>query len=106
MDDSIVATVRPFLEAISFAARAHHGQMRKDGLTPYASHAFRVCMVLRHVFNVADPRILTAAVLHDTIEDTTTDFDDIAEEFDAEIAQWVAALSKDKRLEEGPRETE
>jgi guanosine-3',5'-bis(diphosphate) 3'-pyrophosphohydrolase len=38
-----------------------------------------------------------AAVLHDTVEDTTTDFDDLKERFGEEIAGWVASLSKDKR---------
>ncbi len=88
---------RTLLDAISFAGRAHHGQMRKDGRTPYVTHVFRVCMVARDVLGVTDPRTLTAAVLHDTVEDTTTDFDDVAERFGAEIASWVALLSKDKR---------
>jgi guanosine-3',5'-bis(diphosphate) 3'-pyrophosphohydrolase len=90
-------SVRPVLEAIAFAARAHRGQLRKDGQTPYVSHVFRVCFILRDVFAIDDHRALTAAVLHDTIEDTATDFDDIQEHFDAEIAGWVATLSKDKR---------
>ena len=47
-------TYRPLLEAVSFAARAHQGQMRKDGKTPYASHVFRVCLILRHVFGIDD----------------------------------------------------
>src|SRR6516225_8090826 len=85
------------LNAIAFAARAHRGQTRKDGKTPYASHVFRVCLVLRDVFNIDDRPALTAAVLHDTIEDTTTDFDDLAETFGEEVAEWVAMLSKDKR---------
>jgi guanosine-3',5'-bis(diphosphate) 3'-pyrophosphohydrolase len=97
MTDSIAEQHRPLLEAMSFAARAHQGQFRKDRCTPYVSHVYRVCLVLRHVFEVADPRILTAAVLHDTIEDTNTDFDDLKEQFDAEIAGWVEQLSKDKR---------
>jgi guanosine-3',5'-bis(diphosphate) 3'-pyrophosphohydrolase len=97
-------TYRPLLEAVSFAARAHHGQFRKDRHTPYASHPFRVCLVLRHVFGIDDPAVLTAAVLHDTIEDTTTDFDDLVAHFGPEVAGWVALLSKDKRAEEGPRE--
>jgi guanosine-3',5'-bis(diphosphate) 3'-pyrophosphohydrolase len=97
-------TYRFLLEAVSFAARAHHGQMRKDRQTPYASHVFRVCLVLRHVFGIDDPAVLTAAVLHDTIEDTTTDYDDLHERFGAEVAGWVALLSKDKRLQDGPRE--
>jgi guanosine-3',5'-bis(diphosphate) 3'-pyrophosphohydrolase len=91
-------------DAIAFAARAHRHQVRKDGLTPYVSHVFRVAMVVRQVFSVDDPNVLTAAVLHDTIEDTPTDFDEIAERFGGEVAGWVAALTKDMRLPEPERE--
>jgi guanosine-3',5'-bis(diphosphate) 3'-pyrophosphohydrolase len=94
------------LAAASFAARAHAGQMRKDGRTPYVGHPFRVCLVVRQVFGFDDPRMLIAALLHDTIEDTTTDFDDVDRQFGGEIAQWVAFLTKDKRLHEEPRERE
>src|SRR5439155_11258577 len=96
--------VRPLLEAIAFAARAHQGKLRKDRVTPYASHVFRVCLVLRHVFGIDDRQALMAAALHDTIEDTDTDFDDLKETFGTDVAEWVAALSKDKRLPEGERE--
>ncbi|MGE3808511.1 MAG: HD domain-containing protein [Gemmataceae bacterium] len=95
---------RPLLEAIAFAARAHHGQLRKDGRTPYHSHVFRVCLVAREVFGIEDPATLTAAALHDTLEDTTTDHDDLTETFGPDVADWVAALSKDKRLPEEERE--
>lgn len=88
---------RPLLDAIAFAARAHNGQMRKDRLTPYVSHVFRVCLILRDLFGVDDHQVLIAAVLHDTIEDTTTDHDDLEEQFGPDVAQWVALLSKDKR---------
>lgn len=94
----------PLLEAIAFAARAHRPQLRKDNQTPYVSHVFRVCMVVRHMFGIDDPQVLTAAVLHDTIEDTTTDYDDVKEHFGPEVADWVALLSKDKRLPEEVRE--
>jgi guanosine-3',5'-bis(diphosphate) 3'-pyrophosphohydrolase len=90
-------------EAIAFAARAHQGQLRKDGRTPYVSHVFRVCMVVRDLFGISDPKVLMAAVLHDTVEDTTTDFDDLRE-FGEDVARWVALLSKDKRLPEERRE--
>jgi len=102
--DSPGKNQRLLLEAISFAARAHQGQLRKDGRTPYVSHVFRVGLVVRQVFGIEDESVLTAAVLHDTVEDTTTDFDDIQNEFGAEIAGWVADLSKDKRLPESERE--
>jgi (p)ppGpp synthase/HD superfamily hydrolase len=90
--------------AIAFAAQSHRHQVRKDGQTPYVSHVFRVAMVLRQVFGIDDSKILTAAVLHDTIEDTPTDYDDIAERFGSDIADWVATLTKDMRQPEPQRE--
>jgi guanosine-3',5'-bis(diphosphate) 3'-pyrophosphohydrolase len=99
-----LAELTLLLDAVAFAARAHRHQLRKDGQTPYASHPFRVCLVLRHVFGVEDTKVLTAAVLHDTIEDTTTDGDDLIEHFGPDVARWVAALTKDKRLPEEERE--
>jgi (p)ppGpp synthase/HD superfamily hydrolase len=104
MESSLEAAYRPLLEAVSFAGRAHRHQLRKDQQTPYACHVFRVCLVLRHVFGFDDPRILTAALLHDTVEDTTTDWDDLSERFGDEVASWAAALTKDKRLPEAERE--
>jgi guanosine-3',5'-bis(diphosphate) 3'-pyrophosphohydrolase len=98
--------VKPLLDAVAFAARAHNGQLRKDGQTPYVSHVFRVCLVLRHVFGIEDRQALTAAVLHDTIEDTRTDFDDLEEQFDPQVAEWAARLSKDKRRQDAAREEE
>jgi len=95
----------PFAAA-AFAARAHRHQTRKDGHTPYASHVFRVCLVVRHTFGFDDPRMLAAALLHDTIEDTNTDCDDIIERFGPEVAEWVAALTKDMRLPHDAREDE
>ncbi|MEM7230908.1 MAG: HD domain-containing protein [Planctomycetota bacterium] len=94
----------PVLRAISFAARAHDGQRRKDGATPYAAHPCRVLFILRSVFGVEDADTLTAAALHDTIEDTTVDRDDVIEEFGERVASFVALLSKDKRLPEKERE--
>lgn len=91
-------------QAVSFAARAHAGQLRKDGETPYFAHPVRVALVVRHVFNQNDPVALAAALLHDTIEDTTTDYDDLLPEFGQEVAEAVAALTKDARLPEAERE--
>jgi (p)ppGpp synthase/HD superfamily hydrolase len=101
---SLENNFRPLLEAGAFAARAHQYQLRKDGQTPYVSHVFRVCLVVRHVFGIEDRSTLITALLHDTVEDTTHDFDDIQEQFGDEIARWVAVLSKDKRLPEPQRE--
>lgn len=92
--------------AASFAARAHQGQVRKDGVTPFIAHPFRVAMTVRHVFGVDDPQVLCAALLHDTIEDTPVDYDDIEEGFGKDVAEMVACLTKDMRLPEPKREPE
>lgn len=90
--------------AASFAARVHAGHFRKDGMTPYSAHPCRVAMVVRHVFGCDDEVALAAAFLHDTIEDTTTDYDDIADAFGAEVADTVAAMTKNMILPEAARE--
>jgi (p)ppGpp synthase/HD superfamily hydrolase len=88
------------------AARVHAHQRRKDGITPYAAHPFRVAMTVRDLFGCDDQETLAIALLHDTIEDTTTDFDDIAADFGPTVAAGVAALTKLKTLREDIREEE
>jgi (p)ppGpp synthase/HD superfamily hydrolase len=95
----------PFLAA-SFAARAHRNQFRKDGHTPYVAHVFRVALVLQHVFGFNDAEAICIALLHDTIEDTTTDYDDLLKAFGKTVADGVAALTKDSRLPEAERDAE
>src|SRR5581483_11387251 len=101
---SIADPYRSLLEAASFAARAHKSQLRKDKETPYVAHVFRVCLIVRHVFGIDDPTALAAALLHDTIEDTTSDRDDLIEKFGNTAAEWAALLTKDKRLPDEERE--
>jgi (p)ppGpp synthase/HD superfamily hydrolase len=91
-------------KAASYAARKHHGQLRKDGQTPYVSHPFRVALTVTQVFGCDDPTALCTALLHDVIEDTTADYDEVAKHFGDEIAVGVACLTKDKRLPEPQRE--
>lgn len=92
--------------ALEFATRKHLGQFRADRVTPYVEHPKGVMAILRDEFGVAEPEVLAAALLHDTIEDTTTDYDDLAERFGRRVASWVAVLTKDKRLPEARRERE
>ena len=101
---SLSDSYRSLLEAASWAARAHDGQKRKDKVTPYASHVFRVCLVVRDLFGFDDQRMLITALLHDLIEDTTSDFDDIEENYGAEIARWVSFLTKNKAMPDAERE--
>ncbi len=97
-------TAHLWQRAASFAARAHQGQLRKDDATPYFAHPCRVALTVRHLFNCDDPVCLAAALLHDVIEDSTTDYDDLLQHFGKPVADCVAALSKDPRLPEPQRE--
>ncbi len=92
------------LQAISFATREHEGQYRKDKKTPYVAHPLRVYTIASQLFGVTDASTLAAAVLHDTLEDTLTDRDELIEIFGPRVAEYVALLSKDKRLPEQERE--
>jgi (p)ppGpp synthase/HD superfamily hydrolase len=94
-------------EAASFAARSHRYDLRKDGLTPYVAHPMRVAMTIACVFGFHDAQhqhVLAAALLHDTIEDGGTDYDDILAHFGRNVADLVAVMTKDARLKEDARE--
>ncbi|MBK7403545.1 MAG: bifunctional (p)ppGpp synthetase/guanosine-3',5'-bis(diphosphate) 3'-pyrophosphohydrolase [Phycisphaerales bacterium] len=92
--------------AAAFAAKAHEHQVRKDGCTPYIAHPYRVAMTVRDLFGCDDRDALCAALLHDTIEDTPTDRDDIEDEFGPVVAEIVGALTKNMILPEREREPE
>ncbi len=55
-------------------------------------------------FGCTDDTVLAAALLHDVVEDTQADYDDLLHHFGSEVAEMVAALSKDMRLVESERE--
>ncbi len=90
--------------AASFAARAHRNQVRNDEQTPYFSHPARVALTVAVRFGCDDETAIAAAFLHDVIEDTTVDYDDLLKDFGREIADIVACLSKDPRVVEPERE--
>lgn len=98
--------IQVLLRAASFAARKHRGQTRADGATPYFSHVARVTIILSHIFGVTDPDTLTAAFLHDALEDTSTDYDELEEIFGKTIADYVVALTKNVMLPKKKREAE
>jgi len=95
-----------WLKAASYAAKAHHGQFRKDKKTPFVAHPFRVAMVLRDLYGCNDEIAIATALLHDTIEDTRTDFDDIEKKFGIDVAICTAAMTKNMFLREPEREPE
>jgi len=96
--------IQSLLKAASYAARKHSDQRRADGMTPYFAHVARVTMITRHLFKVTDQDVLTATLLHDVIEDTNTDHDEIAEIFGVRVAKFVILLTKNKMLSKKLRE--
>lgn len=94
------------LKAAAFSARKHRSQTRSDGITPYFSHVTRVVFILRDLYGVDDPQALAAAFLHDTLEDTVTDYDELEEAFGKLVADYVVALTKNPMLPKGQREEE
>ncbi len=89
--------------AESFAKLKHKGQKRKNGKTPYWKHLQQVVINLKRL-GVKDQDILCAGWLHDTIEDTATDYDDLEEKFGKKVADIVSQVTKDKRLPRKKRE--
>lgn len=81
--------------AIEFATKAHEGQFRKGTKRPYIVHPIEVGDIVASMTH--DAEIISAAVLHDTIEDcegiTRTL---LAQEFSERVASFVAQESEDK----------
>jgi hypothetical protein len=85
------------IEAINFAARAHKKQTRKVDDSPYINHLLEVCNILAYA-GIENNNILTAAILHDVIEDTETSREQVSYLFGNEVAKIVKMLSDDKNL--------
>ena len=91
-------------DAIEFALLRHEGQLRRHKAVPYVVHPLRIFATLALKLGIRDEATLCAALLHDTIEDTRTDYDDLVSRFGKEVADLVAAMTKDMRLPEAERE--
>ena len=91
------------VEARNFAKKKHAGQLRKNGQTTTFSHLQDVVKNLKKM-KVINEDTICAAWLHDTIEDTDTDFDSIKDRFGKRIADIVVSLTKDNRLPRKQRE--
>jgi guanosine-3',5'-bis(diphosphate) 3'-pyrophosphohydrolase len=91
------------LEAKKFAIKKHMGLKRDNSKTPYWKHLEKVVKNLEKL-GIKDESILCAGWLHDTIEDTSTDYDDIYEKFGKKTADIVVTVTKDTRMIKKSRE--
>ena len=89
-----------FIRALVFAAAKHRDQRRKDPTAaPYINHLIAVANVLANEAGIADPVVLCAALLHDTIEDTKTTAAELEEQFGQKVASVVLEITDDKSLQ-------
>ena len=99
MPDQKPTDIALIMEAASFAAERHRTQRRKDAeASPYINHPLALASLLAGEGGVTDATVLAAALLHDTVEDTETSPDEIAERFGADVAAIVAEVTDDKSL--------
>ena len=90
--------------AFEFAAKAHGPQMRKDG-SPFISHPLAVAQIVAEELHL-DSESIEAALLHDTIEDTSATHEDISRLFSPTVADLVEGVSKLTRVHYTSKEEE
>ena len=95
--DDYTRSMRRVFEALKFAAEKHRNQRRKDReASPYINHPIDICHYLCGCCEPPDPDLLVAAALHDTVEDTNTTLQELAERFGDEIERLVEEVTDDK----------
>jgi guanosine-3',5'-bis(diphosphate) 3'-pyrophosphohydrolase len=90
------AHIEKIHQAFLAAAQAHSGQFRQTG-EPYITHPVSVACLLADM--KMDHHAIMAALLHDVIEDTLIEKDDLEKQFGAEVANLVDGVSKLTQIE-------
>jgi (p)ppGpp synthase/HD superfamily hydrolase len=94
-------------EAADFAARRHTGQQRKGrGSEPYVNHLAEVANLLSIATEGTDAELVAAGWLHDTIEDTATTCEELAQKFGERVAALVVEVTDDMTLAKQERRQE
>lgn len=83
-------------EALKAAWEAHKNQKRKGTDIPYIVHPLEVAVIL--IENGADNDMVTAGLLHDTIEDTDLTLEFIEKKFGKRVAGFVRAASEPDKI--------
>ena len=96
--------MKQLITALAFAADKHKNQRRKDAeASPYINHPIALANLLLNEAGVEDQRVLIAAVLHDTIEDTDTTEQELVKHFGKDVADIVLEVTDDKALPKAER---
>ena len=90
--------------ALLFAAKKHTDQRRKgERAEPYVNHLIEVADLVAQFTDGKNADVLCAAVLHDTIEDTNTKYEELVKEFGQNVADIVQECTDDKSLPKAER---
>ena len=96
--------IRLVSEAAELAARRHNGMARKGrGNEPYINHLAEVANLLSIATDGADAELVAAGWLHDTIEDTETTREELAQKFSERVASLVVECTDDMSLPKAER---
>ncbi|MGA8486590.1 MAG: bifunctional (p)ppGpp synthetase/guanosine-3',5'-bis(diphosphate) 3'-pyrophosphohydrolase [Gaiella sp.] len=87
--------------AFAYAERQHRGQLRRSG-EDFIHHPYGVARICAELH--LDEQTIAAALLHDVVEDTETEVDELRSEFGTEIAQLVEGVTKLTRTQFKSRE--
>lgn len=92
------------LTALEFASSKHRDQRRKDlEASPYINHPIGLANVLCNEGKITDAKVICAALLHDTIEDTETTAEELKSIFGKTITNIVLEVTDDKSLPKADR---
>jgi guanosine-3',5'-bis(diphosphate) 3'-pyrophosphohydrolase len=92
------------LEAAHFAAVKHAAQRRKGATAePYVNHLLEVAELVSGAIPDADPKLVIAALLHDTVEDVGVTKEDLVQRFGPKVADLVMEVTDDKSLPKDER---
>jgi len=84
------------LAALAYAVEQHAGQRRAGDGAPFVLHPIEVATLLADAG--APDHVIAAGVLHDTIEKTSTEAEDLRGRFGPRVAAIVVALSEDPSI--------
>jgi (p)ppGpp synthase/HD superfamily hydrolase len=85
--------------AMLFAAKKHTDQRRKgERAEPYVNHLIEVADLLAQHTDGKNTDLICAGILHDTIEDTGTKYEELKKEFGENVADIVKECTDDKSL--------
>ena len=83
--------------AADFAARRHVDQKRKGAARePYINHLTEVAGLLAEATGGKEAQLIAAGLLHDTLEDTETEYEELSTLFGKDVAKLVSEVTDDK----------